>query len=483
MFLNGVNHVFLHGTTYSPERAAWPGWKFYASVNFNPNLAIGEDENQLFSYIANCQSLLQEGKPDNETLLYWPIYDVWNTYLKGSLFFQFKIHSLEEWLHHEPFYNTTKGLMQKGYALDFISDNFIAKANVKNNTIQLPGGNYKALVVPTCKYMPLKTLERLIDLKKQGANIIFQDVPESVPGFNNYKEENNKLKLLLENNKTIAQPSKDVFSDLGEANIYPETLVETGLKYIRRDSDGSKIYYLVNHTSKTINQFIPINSESEHVLILDPKSKAYGKAEVKQEKGKTLVKINVKPGDALFLRTGGGSNIENWNYLESTNKTYNIEGDWQISFLHGGPELPDNANMKELVSWTTLGEKAENFSGTAKYEIEFENPDASIKNWALTLGDVRESAKVLVNGNYMGTLWANPFEINIGPLLEGTNTLTLEVTNLSANRIRAKELRGEEWKNFYEINMVNKDYQKFDATKWNPMPSGILGPVTLTALK
>ena len=45
------------------------------------------------------------------------------------------------------------------------------------------------------------------------------------------------------------------------------------------------------------------------------------------------------------------------------------------------------------------------------------------------------------------------------------------------------ELRGEEWKNFYEINMVDKDYKKFDATQWKPMPSGILGPVTLVPLK
>src|SRR5690606_36719729 len=162
---------------------------------------------------------------------------------------------------------------------------------------------------------------------------------------------------------------------------------------------------------------------------------------------------------------------------------YDLNGDWQISFLRGGPSLPDSATISELQSWITLSEKAENFSGTAKYEIAFQNPDASVKNWQLNLGDVRESAKIWVNGNCIGTLWANPFEINIGALLEGTYTLTLEVTNLSANRIRAKELRGEECKNFYEINMVNKDYKTFDATKWDPAPSGILGSLTITLLQ
>jgi len=483
LFLNGVNHVFLHGTTYSPKRAAWPGWKFYASVNFNPNLAIGEDESQLFSYIANCQTFLQKGRPDNETLLYWPIYDVWNTYLKGSLCFQFKIHSLEEWLHHEPFYRTTKNLMQKGYALDFVSDSFIAQAQFKNGMIQFPGGSYKTLIVPTCSNMPLKTLEKLIDLKKQGAKVIFESLPKSVPGFNNYKAQNETLVKLLNDNKDIILPTTDLVSDLNKAQVEPETLVETGLKYIKRDDNGNKIYYLVNHTSKTIDQYIPLNTKGKEIIIFNPNTSAYGKAQTKIEKSKTLVKINIKAGESLILKTDENTDIPKWSYYEVSGDSYNIKGDWSISFLRGGPTLPESVIIPELKSWTTLGEEAEAFSGTAKYEITFNNPDNSVKNWQLNLGDVRESAKVWINGNYICTLWSNPFCINIGTLLEGNNTLTLEVTNLSANRIRAKELRGEEWKNFYEINMVDKDYNKFDATKWDPMPSGILGPITLTPLK
>ena len=49
LMLNGINHIFLHGSTYSPERAVWPGWKFYASVNFNANNSIWEDAPSLFA--------------------------------------------------------------------------------------------------------------------------------------------------------------------------------------------------------------------------------------------------------------------------------------------------------------------------------------------------------------------------------------------------------------------------------------------------
>ena len=101
----------------------------------------------------------------------------------------------------------------------------------------------------------------------------------------------------------------------------------------------------------------------------------------------------------------------------------------------------------------------------------------------LQLGDVRESARIWINGEYQDCLWANPFEARIGKLQEGTNTFEIEVTNLSANRLRDLELRGGEWKIFYEINMVNRHYNEFDATVWDPMPSGLLGKVRIIPLE
>ena len=109
-------------------------------------------------------------------------------------------------------------------------------------------------------------------------------------------------------------------------------------------------------------------------------------------------------------------------------------------------------------------------------------PDIAADNWILNLGDVRESAKVWLNDNYLGDAWSVPFTLRTGELRD-INKLVIQVTNLAANRIRAKEKRGEEWKIFHEINIVDKDYKKLDATLWNPMPSGLLGDVSLTPLQ
>ena len=103
--------------------------------------------------------------------------------------------------------------------------------------------------------------------------------------------------------------------------------------------------------------------------------------------------------------------------------------------------------------------------------------------WLLQLNDLRDSAKVWLDGDYIGSVWANPFEIKLPQMNAGEHHLKIQVSNLGANRIRAKELRGETWKNFYGINMVNKDYQAFDASQWNLTPSGILAAPKLIPLE
>lgn len=40
LFVNGVNHIFYHGISYSPANAEWPGWLFYASTHFGPTGAL-----------------------------------------------------------------------------------------------------------------------------------------------------------------------------------------------------------------------------------------------------------------------------------------------------------------------------------------------------------------------------------------------------------------------------------------------------------
>src|SRR5678815_2142456 len=89
-----IRDSIYHGTAYSPREAAWPGWQFYASTEFNPRNAIWHDLPTVNQYVTRVQSLLQSGRPDNDVLLYWPVWDNWHNASGGerALRMDFRVH-------------------------------------------------------------------------------------------------------------------------------------------------------------------------------------------------------------------------------------------------------------------------------------------------------------------------------------------------------------------------------------------------------
>ena len=499
--LSGVNHVFYHGTTYSPDEASWPGWLFYASVQFGLVNSFWPHINGLNNYIARCQSVLQQGNADNELLMYFPMYDIWNS--TGQLDKQLKIHDIDEWLHPTSFYQESKNLMENGYFVDFASDKFISDFNVTDGEINHVnrGGKYKTLIIPTCEMMPIATLKNILKLAKNGAKIIFQELPKDVPGYHDLASRRDQMKELLgsipfknadQNMRTASIGDGEIvlFFDLNTAltnsKIYPETIQKTGLKFIKRKIDEDTYYYLVNHTERNIDEVIALNVDANNAILMNPNYGNFGKVSNVNEDGKAKVWVQLSSGESIIIRCTNKnvSEIHAWKYVTSSHKPIILDGSWKLTFLQGGPELPENTQLEKLISWTDLNdEKAVNFSGQSIYEYQLNLDGDLADDYLLELGEVAESAKVWINDQEVGVLWSLPFEVRIGKFVKkGSNSIKVEVANLMANRIRYMDQRGIEWRKFHEINFVNIDYKPFDASGWKPMASGLLGPVVLTEI-
>src|SRR5204863_7024384 len=144
-------------------------------------------------------------------------------------------------------------------------------------------------------------------------------------------------------------------------------------------------------------------------------------------------------------------------------------------FLAGAPVLPAPFHTHPLVSLTERGdEEAQRFAGTARYSMRFDAPGEA-SSYLLDLGRVAESARVRLNGQELGILFARPFRVETGPLRRTGNELEMGMTNLSANRIRDRDVRRVPWKVLEDINFVGIDYKPFDASGWPLAPSGLLG--------
>ena len=103
-----------------------------------------------------------------------------------------------------------------------------------------------------------------------------------------------------------------------------------------------------------------------------------------------------------------------------------------------------------------------------------------VKAWKIDLGDVRESARVYINGQLIGCAWSVPFVLDCRQTLKkGDNEIRIEVTNLPANRISDLDRRGIKWRKMEDINVVDISYKKTTYDQWTPMPSGLHSEIKL----
>jgi polygalacturonase len=495
IFLTGANHIFFHGTAYSPPDVAWPGWLFYASVNFGPQAGLWRDLPAFTAYVTRCQSVLQSGRADNDVLLYFPAHDIWQN-ASSDLLMQWGMHAQEKWLWPTKFDASGQLLNDRGYSFDGVTDRLLEGARAKDGKIELGGGAYAAIVLPDCRLMPPQTLQKLRELAQGGARIVAVDeLPRDVPGQADLDSRRGEFRRTLDQLREMAGKQVFVGADLPEMlkqlGVRREAMTEQGLWFVRRArADGGRDYFIANRGTRGVDGWVPLGTPTPSALLLDPLfPDRAGIADTRRgADGATEVRLQLKPGQSCVLRTIAAPepSAPRWTYATPAGEPIGLGGTWRVQFIDGAPELPAGFETRELASWTTLGdENAKRFAGTAQYELEFDAPDgAAADDLLLDLGKVCDSARVTLNGSPVATLFCEPYELHVGRHIKpGRNTLAVEVTNLAANRIADLDRRGVKWKNFHEVNFVNKDYKRFDASNWPPRDSGLLGPVRLIALK
>lgn len=485
LFAAGINHIFYHGTVYSPADAEWPGWFFYASTQLTPSNPLWEDFGAMHAYVTRVQSVLQAGAPDNDILLYWPFDDMVDH--SAGLMEQYGVHE-NKWLTESSAGRMAAKLQQAGYAFDFVSDAQLMRLKVAGRTFIAPGGGrYRAIVVPGTRRMAVETLTQLRELAKRTGRVIIESLPQDVPGHSRLEARRTEFRgLATAPALKLAVAGDDVVTALMKHNVPQEQAALAGLVHIRRARKDGFDYFFANLTAKAFDGWLPLGTSGESAMILDPLTGRAGAATVKREGGTSQVYLQIASGESTLVRTNrakASQTAQPWRYTKPGAEGIALQGEWSLEFIKGGPVLPAPARMKTLSSWTSLDDaEAKRFAGTARYRVEFDAPARQADAWDLDLGDVRETARVTLNGKRLATAWSLPFKVRLEGLKARGNVLEIEVTNLPANRIRDLDMRKVPWKNMRDINLVSVKYRPFDAAAWEVEPAGLLGPVTLVPL-
>ncbi|HYG22193.1 MAG TPA: glycosyl hydrolase [Verrucomicrobiae bacterium] len=501
-FIGGVNHVCYHGTAYSPQDEPWPGWLFYAAVHFNARNSWWEDFGTLNQYVTRVQSVLQSGKHDNDVLLYFPIADA---YAERGPDLLRHFDGMPRGSHIQ---KTAEELQAGGFAFDLVSDRQLQHVKFSRGKLRAGGGAYQAILVPECHWMPLDTMQRLIVLAKEGARIVFVNgLPADVPGLHQLDSRRAKFKALAANAAFTETSSGGVqAAEMGHGTLFAtssaragleasgvarETMVDAGLQFFRGINALGTFYFVANRGERAVADWIQLGRTAGSVALFDAMTGNIGLLPSKSSTGESnsAVYLELAPGESAILQTLSSSTADAAiSFHIEAGESQELSGPWRVTFLRGGPELPGTIDLSKLQSWTEFGGDAgRKFSGTAEYFTRFSTSldDAAAGLW-LDLGEVADSAQVFWNGERLATLIGAPFRIFVPrSKVHSHNLLGIRVSNIMANRIADMDRNKVLWKKFYNVNFparlaANRRNGVFDASDWEPLLSGLRGPVTLT---
>lgn len=477
-FLEGINQLVGHGWPYSPPSAGEPGWHFYAAAVFNAHNPWWLVMPDIAKYLQRVSFLLRQGRPVNDVALYLPTHDA----LAGFTLAHDSVNQAMDGLLGP---NVIRQIEEAGYSFDFIDDAAIATGGIP----------YRVLVLPNVERIPLPTYRKIEAYARSGRIVIAtRRAPSTAPGFLESDRDTPQIRqisaelfpghTLVEDDQKLGQRLRSV--------LKPDVQTVPEIGFVERKLPFADVYFLVNTSNHAVKSSASFLVGDRAAAWWNPST-----GEIEWASNGNSVELALAPYESRILVFSNERIPPPTMPAGRTPPTIDISTDWKVTFAGHAP-----VTMKNLHSWTD-DEEHKYFSGSAIYERIVNLPTQTLSSGhpiymsfgegtpvmveehragsgmrAMLESPVREAAVVYVNGKRAGSVWAPPYEIEIGRLLHaGDNELRIVVANLAVN-----ELAAQPPPDYSALNArYGERFQPQDVNAIKPYPSGILGPVRLIA--
>jgi len=414
---------------------------------------------------------------------------------------------------------------RKAYNFDGIAPGQLMKASVKNNKIVFPGGAaYELMALPIYETMTPTLLGKISELIAQGATVV-GNPPLRSPSLSNYPACDVQIRALAEKiwgksalpetlthkkyglgtiiwGRPILTAQDKLYPNyeltariLKSKGIMEDFTADAPIRYTHRTSANWDIYFISNTSNKTVSadaRFRSTKGSPELWNAINGKTSQI--RQFKAQNGITQIAVKLDAYESAFIVL---SKENTWAadptaLAPSENILQTLNGTWKINFDEkwGGPkEITTNS----LFDWSKSAvDGIKHYSGTATYHQSFEFTSERQQHVYLDLGEVKNIARIRLNGKEVGTLWTTPWRLDIsGFLKKGKNDLEIEVINLWANRLIGDEEKpddgivGDQWPEWllkgqprtsgrYTFTTIRQ--YKADSPL---LPSGLIGPVKI----
>ncbi|MGI4736608.1 MAG: glycosyl hydrolase [Janthinobacterium lividum] len=463
-FASGINRFMIHSMVHQPVDDKIPGLSLGPFGQwFNRHETWAGNAKAWTTYLARTSYLLQQGRF---------VADI--AYLYGedsnvTALFGKKLPAIPD-----------------GYNYDFINaDALVHLLSVQDGQLVTPSGmRYRVLALDSsARQLSLPALRKLRDLVKAGATVAGVR-PTSTPSLADDQAEFQRLSSEIwsgsNSNVQAGRPLAQVLTALSVAPDFTYDMPTAKLLYVHRTLPDGEIYWVNNRqdVAQTVEATFRVSGKAPQLWY--PETGRMEAASYQMANGLTTVTLSLTPNDAVFVvfRTATTQTALALPAATETQLAI-VGGSWQVAFQpnRGAPASAAFVRLTSLTENSAAGIKY--FSGTAAYTKTITAPAAWFKGknklW-LDLGEVKNLAQVLVNGQPLGVVWKKPFRVDVTSALKpGANQLEIKVTDSWVNR-----LIGDAQPSATKITYTSMPfYQAGDKL----LPAGLLGPVQLLSVK
>jgi hypothetical protein len=501
-FLQGINQLVGHGWPYSPAMAGEPGWRMYAAGALNAHNPWFAAMPDLTRYLQRVSFALRQGQPANDVALLLPNDDVWSNFFVG---FKKRASPTSAGGFDESGSNVTidesmdrylgkkviAQVLDAGFNLDFIDADAI-------DSVGIP---YRVLILPAVNRLPVATYEKIVDFARQGGVVIAtKRTPATAPGLMRADEDSARLRQLSQElfhgNMATAEFVEDEAA-LGAALkklAKPDMVLSPAtpqIGFIHRKLDGGDLYFVANTSNEAKHATARFRDAARHAETWDAFTGVVAGIPDPAD-----VDLDLAPYESKLIFFSDIAQSAGPQPRRSEAVLEELSRHWKVTFGEMGVAV----EMDKLSSWTDDA-KTRYYSGRAAYAKSFAIGPGQLGRGAtilLDFGDgspestpsppgehnmkayldapVRDAAEIFVNGQSAGVVWHPPFRIDItAEVHEGENALRIEVGNTAINGLAGRALPDYRllWDR-YGMLFVPQDMRDL-----HPLPSGLLGPVTL----
>jgi len=488
-FALGVNRPVIHTSVHQPLTDHAPGFSlFIFGQYFNRLDTWAEQAKPWVDYIARNAYMLQQGRF---------VADV--AYFYGE---EAPLTGLYK--DHVPTDTPTRN------GFDYVNSDVLINqlSNDGGDVVAKSGARYKVIYLGgTSSRMSLQVLRRLNELVQGGATVVgekpvgspaLMDDPAAFAALADalWGGKTGKGRVLASHNINAALTTLGVAPDFD----YKADNADAKLMFVHRKTPTAEIYYFTNRKDRAEKVDLNLSVMGETPMLWDAatgtsrtvpyslltrrgtvcannSSNCYSGVPADVVVG-SKVHMNLRPYESGYivfqLSTPYAVDMQNPPRVATTPIT-TLSDHWNLSFQpnRGAPVGTIAATLGDLSTNTNPAIKY--FSGTATYTRSLDVKAVWLKpnqHLMLDLGEVRELAEVVINGQSAGIAWKAPYALDVTKFVHpGANKLEVRVTNLWVNRLIGDAQPGVKPITFTTLKTYNADA---------PLrPSGLMGPVEL----